>query len=263
MVDEDGMGSVQILSAVGNGVFFVVMLAVSLRLLLLWWRTRQLPELGIGAGFALVAAVGFPLTALGGIGSPSKAGLAIGPAAAGLAAIGAGVVVLQTFTWRVFRPGSRWAAALVVASAAAAVAICIGTTRTLAQAPPDLPPVVSGRQGWLALRLLFESWFLWTGSESLIAFAKARRRLALGLADPVAVNRLLLWGAMGAFLAIVGVLSMVLEWRGLSPLSDPLAASLLAANGLGAGVLMALTFMPPRWYVDLVRRRSGVQSVKG
>ena len=37
-------------AAVGGGSFVLVSLAVGLRLLLVWWRTRELPEFALGFG---------------------------------------------------------------------------------------------------------------------------------------------------------------------------------------------------------------------
>jgi hypothetical protein len=54
----------------------------------------------------------------------------------------------------------------------------------------------------------------------------------------------------------VNPVSMALEHHGMSPVSDPTAALVLAANGLVAAGLMVLTFMPPRAYASFIRRRA-------
>ena len=43
-------------------------------------------------------------------------------------------------------------------------------------------------------------------------------------------------------------------------MKEPLPALLLAANGVGAGVLILLTFMPPKSYRDWVRERAAVEA---
>ena len=50
-----------LLTALGFGCFFLVSLAVGLRLVLQWRRTRQLPELLIGIGVLGIGPVGFAL----------------------------------------------------------------------------------------------------------------------------------------------------------------------------------------------------------
>src|SRR4030095_6223312 len=50
-------------AAVGGGSFVVVGAFVSVRLLLLWRRTRQLPQLLLGLGLGLSGAIGSPVSA--------------------------------------------------------------------------------------------------------------------------------------------------------------------------------------------------------
>jgi hypothetical protein len=251
------MGSVQAISGLANGVFVLAVLTVAIRLLLLARRTHQLPELMVGVGFFLIAGVTLPLVAVSGLGRVLVGEVAFFPAILGFMAVSWGIVALYLFTWRVFRPGSGWAATFAIGCGVLAFVISAGILATWAEAPADADPVAAA-PGWvLAIRMLLQAWYLWTGIESLLEFGKAKRRLALGLSDPVVVNRFLLWGSMGVLEAALTVPSAILEVQGISPMSDPLAASLLAANGIVASVLMILTFMPPRAYVDFVRRRAG------
>lgn len=252
------MTSAQILAGLGNGLFTVAMLVTSLRCLLLWRRTREVPELAIGMGFLLLAGFGFPLMAIAGIGSGAVSGVNHWLLGLGLAAIGLGIFSLQVFLWKTFRPHQAWAALLTWATLVGALAICIGSLRTLDAAPADAEPIAATRSWWLALRLAFEAWYVWTAVESLSEHARARRRLALGLSDPVVVNRFLLFGAMGAYLALNGAVATALEYRGMSPLTDALPALVLAANGGVAAILILLAFVPPKAYVARIRRNAAV-----
>jgi hypothetical protein len=253
------MSSAQVLAGLGNGLFIAVMLVAVIRLLLLWRRSRELPELAIGVGFALIAALGLPAITLGGAGAESAAKVDYWLVGFGLVSVAGGIFAVQIFTWKVFRPHAAWAAALAWGSLVAGVVIAAGWLRAIAAAPPSAAPLVAA-MGWgLALRLLFEVWYVWTGVESLLEYSKARRRLALGLSDPVTANRFLLWGAMGAYLALNGAVAMVLEQKGMTPMKDTLPAMVLAANGVGAAVLILLTFMPPKSYCDWIRGRAAVE----
>jgi hypothetical protein len=258
--DFSGMFSAQILAGIGNGLFTLAMLVAVIRLLLLWRRSRQLPELAVGAGFALIAGVGLPAMVIGGIAAESNTQVDYWLLGFGLVIVAVGVFAVQVFTWKVFRPDAAWAAALAWGSLVAGVVIAAGSLRTIAAAPPDVAPAAAGTSWWLALRLLFEVWYVWTGVESLREYVKARRRLALGLSDPVAANRFLLWGAMGAYLALNGAVAMALEQSGMTPMKDSLPALVLGANGIGAGLLITLTFMPPKSYCDWIRRRAAAEA---
>lgn len=250
------MSSVQILAGVGGGLFALVETVVGIRLLLLWRRTRQLPEFLVGAGLLLIGGIGYCLVAAGGLGRGSNGDLSLVVVGLGLASIGLGVTALSVFTWKVFRPNQLWGGALSLGALLAAGVICAGGVRSMSLGPADADPVETGAAWWFALRMLFQVWYVWTGFEALSEYARARRRLALGLSNPLVVNRLLLWGVMAVVGVVNNTVASALEWQGLSPMYDPSAALVLAANGLGMGALMLLTFMPPRPYVRFIYRHA-------
>jgi len=245
----------QILAGLGNLLFVSAILVVSVRLLLVWRRTREWPELLISSGFLALALVGFPLMLAAGVERPTTGEVSLPLLAAGLAGVAASLVLIHAFTWRVFRPNEGWAAFFVVANAVAAAGVAGLFVRAIAIAPPDTPPMSVHPPYSLALRLLFEVWYAWVAVEALREWDRARKRMALGLSDPVVVNRFGLWGSMGVVLALNGAVAMVLEARGLSPVHDALPAIWLGMNGAVAGVLMFLTFAPPARYVAWIHHR--------
>jgi hypothetical protein len=97
--------------------------------------------------------------------------------------------------------------------------------------------------------------FAWSASESLAYHARLRRQLALGIANPVVVNRFLLWGVSSVASVIGTVVNAWFAWS--SPLSVLHPAALLASavcGGAGA-VVMLLTFVPPASYVRFIESR--------
>jgi hypothetical protein len=254
------VSSAQILAALGNGLFVATMLTAAVRVLLLWRRTRQLPELAVGAGFLLTAGVGFPLMIAGGIGRVPCGDLSLPWVGVGILTVGIGLGALNVFTWKVFAPDRPWAAGLALGSFAVGLGIAVGAVLTLARAPAHADPIEAGTFWWMGLRMGFQVWYVWTAVASLREWTRARRRVAMGLSDPVVANRLLLWGAMGAFQALDGAVAMALEQSGRSPVHDPISALVLAANGIVSGGLILLTFMPPRSYLRFVRGRAALAS---
>ena len=254
--DPSGMDPVQALAGVGNAVFALVEAVVGIRLLLLWRRTRQLPEFTVGMGLLLVGGLGFPLMVAGGLGRLSNGEISLLIVGLGVASIGLGVTALNVFTWKVFRPHQPWGAALSLGTLLAGGVICVGAVRSMSLGPAAEDPIVTATRWWIALRLLFQVWYIWTAIETLSEYARARRRLALGLSDPVVGNRMFLWGAMAVLGTLNNTVAVTLEWHGLSPMYDPSAALVLAANGLVMGAFMVLTFMPPRSYVRFISRRA-------
>ena len=245
----------KLLAAVGNGLFVIVGTVIALRLLLLWRRTREWPELLIGGGMLLLPLVGLPCMVAAGIGSSRAADVNLVFLAAGLTAIGASITMLLSFTWRAFRPASPGAACFALGGGLLGFVVCALFFQSIASAPADAVPREAYAPHTLQLRLVFQIWYVWTAFEALLEWRRARRRLALGLSDPVVVNRFALWGAMGFSLAFNGIVALIMEAQGLNQMRDALPAFWLALHGLVASTLMFLTFVPPAAYLDWVRAR--------
>lgn len=226
------------------GVGILVMIAadavVGARLMLLAQRTRRLPELAIGASLFLLGAIGYPLTILArnGVGGPQGAEWLLG---AGFAFENVGAAAMALATWRTFRRDSAWARALFIGFAA----VLAGSW--LAQALRGELAVVNALY-WTAFagRALP---FAWSAAESWLYHARLRRRLAIGLADPVVTDRFRLWAInTSAVTAAFGVFGIaVLMELPVSTSPNVLASSSIA--GLVASVSMWLAFLPPRWYL--------------
>jgi hypothetical protein len=120
---------------------------------------------------------------------------------ASLIVLALGNAAFALFIRAVFRPDARWATWLVAA-------IVIG--------------LVAGVAGsawigdWEGINPLANPWYwlefagtfaptLWMAAEGFSQYFKARRRLKLGLCEPMACNRFLLWGITGALWMILEV----------------------------------------------------------
>jgi len=106
-------------------------------------------------------------------------------------AVGAGGVFI--FTWKTFRPDQQWAGWVV------GLGICALGFGFVLEAVNEgfalvLFPGVGHWLGWAGRTLVM----LWVSVESFRYYALLRRRLRLGLTDPVLTNRFLLWGIWAA-----------------------------------------------------------------
>jgi hypothetical protein len=84
----------------------------------------------------------------------------------------------------------------------------------------------------------------------------ARRRLALGLSDPVMVNRFILWGISSVAAALLCgglILCALANWV---IVRDPVPLTILAATGSITCLTGSLTFFPPRVYQEYLRSRT-------
>lgn len=236
------------LRLLGFGAFGLASLVVGLRLLLLARRTRQLPELAMAISFLCAGVLGYGLAQA----ATNLALLPEGSAAVAYAlgrAFGVvGASALLVFTARVFHPGEGWARA--------------GTALVIAVMGADLvgrgavhgygTPVTEGPFYWLgvATRIVV---YGWASAESLRYWRLMRRRLRLGLAEPLVTRRFLLWGiGAGAAAGMVVVLTVARSLTGRPGVAIELSSLL----GLVSAAAIAWAFFPPA----ASRRRAAARS---
>lgn len=221
--------------AVGGGV--------GIKLLLLARRTRELPEFTVGLGFFLVALVGYPLGLVAvapGV-DPAAARWAF---AASTVAVSVGSSSIFVFTWRVFQPGHAWARMLAWTAIAGLAAVGWLAIHDVHVGP-------NGRlvDVWLVPRqLIVGISYAWSAIEGLRWYRLLRRRLPLGLADPVVANRFLLWGLAGVFASggIAGSTAVALA--GHDPAGHPVSMLSIGLAGFATSIAIYLAFLPPRSY---------------
>jgi hypothetical protein len=242
----------QVIVALGFGAFFVSSLAIGLRLLWLARRNRGLPELLIGLGILGIGPAGFALMVFAMLAGPERAGLVFAALATAQLAIAVGTVSAYVFNWKVFRPGSGWARAAVLAAAAL---FAITFAGRLATGAYTLPVRLDGWQHLSSANVI--ACLLWGSFESLRYHGLMRRRVRLGLADPVVANRFLLWGlGIGAagVGSLVGNLAMLATGSAMAELDGVTLSNSLF--GLASAVLMWIAFLPPSAYRSWIEGRA-------
>jgi hypothetical protein len=244
---------VELVRVLSVGVFFVTCFAVSVKMLLLARRTREAPELALGLSLLLCGGLGGALLFVGQSRAQELGDLAFGVRAAGLLCLSAGSIALWCFTWRVFRPRAGWAAALFAVMCAAVAAGFLGEAITgdFAKRRFENP------WSWLGLSARSPA-YLWAGLESLRYHRLMRRRLRLGLADPLIVDRFLLWG-VGALAAwgIYGVvlLNIATGTADAGVFQSTVPALVSSMLGCISGVSMGLAFFAPPVYQRWIQAR--------
>ena len=220
---------------------------LAVRLLRLAARNRQLPELFVGLYFLLIP-ISISLSIRLPVFPEAHRALAGGITYAGFALAAA---ALYCFTWRVFRPDAAWARALAIGGSLVLAGLWV-------------------YRGWFVGfgegRVATNSWtalpnylpYFWAFFESARYYRMMRRRARLGLADPVVVNRFLLfamWTGVFATLPMVGVIQVVLGESSTLFESGPILV-VVRAMALPAGVALWLNFFPPARYCAWLRRRA-------
>jgi hypothetical protein len=244
---------------VSQVAYLGAMLTLGVRLALLARRTRGLPEALLAGHFLLSCTLGYILQSSG-------HALAMEPNAshavvAAMLAIGHGASVLGVgsvlvFDYHVFRRGTLLGRTLLTIGAALLVVGYAGYGLS--------GGFWSGRPAGFWFWLLYSGFTavaVWTLVEPLLYYAALRKRMRIGLADPLVVDRLLLWGigslARFAMLAI-GAFSMLHLAGDASDLAAIAAPTFLASGvaGLIVAICYGLAFFPPRGYKQAILRRA-------
>jgi hypothetical protein len=235
---------------VGELIASLVYLFVGLGLYRLCRRTGQLPETLIAATF-LLWTVSY---ALWDIPYAFVASWELVPAAysyGSLIALASGNVVFAFFIRAVFRPGARWATLLVTAISVSNLA---GVTGSAWIGDWEGINPLANRWYWLEFFGGFAP-SLWMGVEGFAHHLTARRRLKLGLCEPMTCNRFLLWGMAGALWVILDTITT------LNDLVYALSGELSALLGFGIALFEILpiaivwfVFFPPAFYRRWVER---------
>lgn len=238
----------------GSGVLIMIAAdaIVGVRLLVLAARTRELPELLLGSSFVLMGVVGYPLSIVARRGLFAE-GTSDALLTGALAAQDLACLAIYVVTWRVFRPGARAATALPLAAAAAFAASLAGGLGV----GPD-----AGGFYYLGLGARAVG-FAWCSLESLRYAALLRRRLRIGLADPVVADRFRLWGLANT--AILAGFAVFLFGRLTGPnvAESPLVLGATSLIGIAAGTAIWLAFVPPAAYVRRIAARAPVEGPPG
>lgn len=250
---------------VSQVVYLLVMGTLGVRLFQLARRSRKLPEALLSVHFVLCCTLAYLCLGTGMAIAQQRGGRPL-EAVAWLIAVGhllsvVGVFAVAVFNYLVFRRGSAWARVLLAV---------IGLAMVVGYAGYGASGAFSDARftgGWYALLYgTYSATAAWVLLEPLLFWRTMRRRLRIGLAEPLEVNRFLLWsaGSLFRFLMLVsGGLPVVLG-AAMTPETltswAPIILIASALSGMGVAAAYWLTFFPPRAYLARLggRRRSAV-----
>ncbi len=239
------------LAALGGGAFVLASLVVGGRLLLLAMRTGELPEFAVGIALLLMGGIGYPAAAVA-RGAPDLGALArVSLSAGAMVCMVLGTAGIAVFNWRVFRPHRRWAARLVAGLVAALVASFTWQALT----PGFVAAAENRGPGLRTVEVLAGVSLAWAALESTSYALKLRRRLALGLVDPLLADRVRLWSVAIVSAQILNAASIAAAAVGTDIATWRYGGALIGPIGLFAALSMWLAFLPPARYRAFVAAR--------
>jgi len=225
--------------------------AVGIRLLRIGQRTQGTPERIVGFSLFVLGAIAWPLLMVVGAPQPAPAPVLRAAAVVSNVAMGLGWSGVFVFTWHVFRPAEPWARML----AGAGVGLELGAGAAAVVRALVLPDADALRIPSVPGLLILGGAMLSHGWSALEAFryhALLRRRIPLGLADPLVADRFRLWGWISV--SAIGAIapSTVSVFLGASP-HTTFNYGVVAVCGLVCSGTLTLAFLPPAAYVRYVR----------
>jgi hypothetical protein len=234
----------QWLQAISGTIYLVVATILGIRLLVQARRERQMPELLLGITFLAAPVLGAPLEVAGeALGTEQPGEMAASVFAVGKILTIIGLNAVNLFTWLVFRPGRVWAGALFFTILAGQLVAFGG----FAASGTFLSGGVSMSWFWfeLAFRAAGSIWML---SECIHYAGKMRRRVEIGLADPIVAHRFVLWagGNLGGLCMLATSVSPKIF--GVEGAVPQLTIVLFATAGLVAAGSYWLAFFPTAGY---------------
>lgn len=251
---------VSLLSALSMLLFFGVAWVLAFRLLGLARRTRQTPEVTLALSYLLIAGIGYPMCAVS-VGASGSLGadLALTLLVAGTIIVRVGLASMFVFTWKAFRPDSRWAMGGCVLAALALAVNGFQAVQVLYAAPSfEVAAQSIGSHPITVLVIVMSTLaYGWPALESLRYYGLLRRRLSLGLAEPLVVNRFLLWGVACSSSVVANLINIGAALSGRSIVAYAPALAISSLSGVLASVLLILAFLPPPSYVRRVEGRAG------
>jgi len=248
---------VKVVSLLGLAWFMLTALVVSSRLLALSWRTRKLPELLLGLAVLCVGFLAFAVGTAGKLLLVGTPALRSSMTIVGLFIECSGQLALVAFSWRVFHPRSTAASAFGAVLAVFILAAFVGEiysgqylrySDSLRSLGPFVPLGQIARGSAPA----------WMSFECFRFHRQLRRRLAIGLAEPMVVNRVVLWGVgIGATAVGYGFTTVHRLVYGLGLKEHVWAISTVSALGMVSAICLGTAFFPPAAYRRWVEARSG------
>jgi hypothetical protein len=241
---------------VSTYAFVVFCMVLGVRLVRLARRNAARPELLLGSALFLMGGLGYGIliTMAFSRGWFGEAGLAWIPTLSliGKALHDVGVLCMIGFVLTVFRPTEPWARALAGTMAAALVVGYVG--HALSDGFRDVRPGTPWY--WLGF-VTIGTLPIWNAIEAFLYHGQMKKRAALGLAEPMVVNRFLLWGIASIFSALavwtVSIPSMLSFAADRQMALAPFTLSLTATWGIGSIGTYWLAFFPPAWYARRVK----------
>jgi len=234
--------------------YCVAALIVGVRLVCLARQTRELPELMIGSSFLSGAMIGYPAAVASGLLASESSALAWPIAALGSIGLAVATACILVAWWRIYHPATRWGPwAVSVWTVFIAAVLVVELGRPVAELAPGANP-------WEPHRMVVQGGaFLAIAWSGFRYHALLRRRMRIGLADPVVANRIWLWNIAALGVTLQCAYMLAIPYLNLIFDAERVAPAFYGILGLIIALCITHAFYPPQAYLDRIRRRAGLE----
>jgi len=177
-----------------------------------------------------------------------RAALVISGALCGLC----GMSCMAIFNWRVFRPSGALSVVLVLASVGALAGIAAAQTLGSGW----LHFAREERGPWANAMWLGAAIYLWSCIEAGRQYEMLKRRLRIGLADPVVTDRMRIFTLLMISSFTASAVFAIFQTLHVPMAGTTLGLWMAAVVSVFTSLFLGLAFVPPARYVELVRRRA-------
>ena len=218
---------------------------IAYRSLRVFTRDRRSPEFYVGLSF-LTTAIGLGSLYASLAVAESEGALRLGSALAALGLTASAACVLRVIAL-LFRPEGAVVRTLLYAGIFVASLVAGLSLMRAVDGPADLLRSFTGVS--LLPNAFLCAVLFWLSVEAGRSWQQLVRRSALGLADPLLVNRMFLY-MLGSALSCATILSVTIPaaWFGIDPLQDPRVQVVSGLLGTPIGVIYYLALVPPKAY---------------
>jgi len=240
---------VQQFASLAGLVTLALSIFVGARLLYAAARTRRPPEVAMGIYQALVVGAIVIYAVLRARAATTADWMQFfGWVVVANGMIALGVVALAVGIRRIYRVSDAWAAPLCMGLSTWVLVGWIWTS--LGDALPTTVAPTWQNACFVAAR---SSVYMWGAVESVRFHRMMRRRVALGLADPVVAHQVLMWGLFSLCMGTLAVASLAAGViLGDAYPTSTLALLITPTVSLAASICLWLGFFPPAFYRRLV-----------
>jgi hypothetical protein len=227
---------------------------VAIRLFVTAARTRGVPEIAMGTYQGLIVgaiALYAHLQQIAATAEPTKL-FDLAVVANLLIAVGAAALAIGI--WRIYRPGQKWAG--VVCGVLAAWVIGGWAWTSTGDVLPTTVAATGANLFFVAGR---SAVYLWGGFEGIRFHRMLKRRVELGLGDPVVAHQILMWGLFSLTMGTLAITSLTAGFLLRDAYSTWAPAVFITPTlSLVASICLWLGFFPPAAYKRLILPRSTI-----